>query len=88
MDNSTILNYIFTLDDETKAEAPKGQVRKHGLFLWLASNVAVCRAVVELKGQCELSRLHVLFDLTERHMKREDTVHKQLGLVQILEPVK
>lgn len=88
MDNSIILNYIFTLDDETKAEAAKGQIRKHRLFLWLPSNVAVCRAVVELKGQCELSGLNVLFDLTGRHMKREDTVHKQLGSLQILVPVK
>lgn len=88
MVNSIILNYIFTLDDETKAEAPKGQVRKHRLFLWLASNVTVCWAVVELKGQRELSGLNVLFDLTERHMKREDTVHKQLGSLQILVPVK
>lgn len=65
MDNSIILNYIFTLDDETKAEAPKGQVRKHRLFLWLASNVTVRRAVVELKGQRKLSELNVLFDLRD-----------------------
>lgn len=88
MDNSIILNYIFTLDDETKAEAPKGQVRKHRLFLWLASNATACRAVVELKGQCELSGLNILFDLTEGHVKREDTVHKQFGSLQILVPVK
>lgn len=90
MDSSLILNSILTLDDETEAEASKGQVSKHRLFLWLARNVTVCVADVKLEGQRKLGGLNILFDLTEKHIKTEATARRQADFLQkwILVPVK
>lgn len=77
--SSIILDSILTLDDETEAEAAKGQVSKHGLFLWLPYNVAFCVAAVKLESQGKLGGLHILFDLKEKqiNVKTDAAAHKQ-----------
>lgn len=89
--SSIIPDSILTLDDETEAEAAKGQVSKHRLFLWLANNVTFCVAAVKLESQRELSGLHILFDLKEKqiNVKTDAAAHKQTDFLQewILMPV-
>lgn len=77
MDSYIILNSILTLDDETEAEAAKGQVSKHRLFLWLAYNVTSCDGAVNLESQGKLSGLNILFDLKEEqiNVKIDATAH-------------
>lgn len=62
-DGLMILKRILTLDDKAKAKTAKGQVGKHGLFLWLADHVTFCGVVVELERQGELGGVDIFFDL-------------------------
>lgn len=82
MDSSIIQHSILTLNNETEAEAPKGQVSKHRLFWGLASKVTFCVAVVKLEGQRKLSGFNILFDLKEKHTER--TALKQTDFLQKL----
>lgn len=67
------------MDDETEAEAAKGQVSKHRLFLWLAYDVTFCDVAVKLERQGKLGGLDILFDLEKRKItvKIDSTAHKQ-----------